>query len=314
MLIDLLTENPDIQLVFPKTDDELFQEIIDTDILVGVDIPPHLDLEHTSVKLFQSLFASVDQLDLSRLQEQGVSVCNTHGRASTVAEHTLALILATLRFIPKYDSRLRKGQWMFPEVEIDYPFSLRDKTVTFFGFGHVGTQLYDLLTPFNIRPVIVKRNPEVGAEHFDLVVSDSDLSWAASEADVLVVIVPLTKRTRERINLDVIENMRDTAILVNVSQGRVIVESDLYYALTHRLIAGAGLDVWWNYPYHPLDKLQLFPFQYPFQELPNVVMTPHIAWVQKEFNPLVIQEITDNILAFHHNKPLQNLVSYEEEY
>jgi phosphoglycerate dehydrogenase-like enzyme len=133
------------------------------------------------------------------------------------------------------------------------------------------------------------------------------------QADVLFLSLPLTDDTKGLIEQKRLSMLPDDAIIVNVSRGRIIDEKALYETLKSGRIK-AGLDVWYNYPENEEDRKNTPPSEYPFHELPNVIMTPHLAENTDRTEAFRAQELARLLNLAAKGKPLPNRVDVEKGY
>ena len=127
-----------------------------------------------------------------------------------------------------------------------------------------------------------------------------------AESDFLVVNCPLNETTRGLIGRTELALMKRSAFLVNIAQGAVVDEDAIYAALRDRVIGGAALDVWWQYPNAAEPERR--PSRHPFHELPNVVMTPHCSGCTEGMVARRWAEVAGNINRFVRGEPLENVV------
>jgi len=126
------------------------------------------------------------------------------------------------------------------------------------------------------------------------------LEQLLAEADIISLNAPLTKKTRHMINADTIRRMKDGVLLINTSRGALIDEAALIKALESGKVGGAALDVFETEPFADTCKLRT---------LPNVVLTPHVAWRSEEAIEALYAEVTGNIIDFFEGKPLRNALN-----
>jgi phosphoglycerate dehydrogenase-like enzyme len=127
-------------------------------------------------------------------------------------------------------------------------------------------------------------------------------------ADFVVLTLPLTRETVGLVDRGFLAAMKPDAVLVNVARGKLIIEDDLFDHLRTHPAFRAALDVWWTYP----DSKRGRPFHRPFHELPNVVMTPHIAWAIPTQRREAMEAAVDNVLRFLRGETPRNVVRPEE--
>ena len=256
-----------------------------------------------NVKLIQTLSAGVEKVPYDELNPAITIVCsNSGGNAYPTAEHAFALIMSAIKRIPYHDRIMRKGIW---NRQI-YGYTLRGKTIGIIGYGKIGREIAKIAKLFNMRVLAIKRKRIID-ELADFIGTPEDLDFVLKESDIVVLSLPLTKETRGLITREKLKIMKKNAILVNISRGPVIVEKDLYEHLKENPEFIAALDVWWNYP-----KGEKCFQNYPFHELDNVIMTPHIAGFARDYLENWYRYAIENIKRFLEGKMPRNIVDLRE--
>jgi len=226
------------------------------------------------VRLIQVIGAGYDKIDVKAAHQAGIPVATTGGaNAVSVAEHTLALILALYRRIPYAHHSVKAGKWPQFELYQGGVFELSGKTLGLIGFGHIGQALARLVRGFNVKVLYHRRHRLPPDQERALGVSYATLEDLLRQADIVSVHVPLTDQTRRLIGRKELGLMKKSAILINTSRGRVVDEEALIEWLSSGRIAGAGLDVFHHEPIDPHS---------PLLKLDNVVLTPHMAGASEE--------------------------------
>lgn len=220
-----------------------------------------------SVKVVQIQYAGIEGLleagILTEHAANGVRFANAGGLYDdTVAESTLALLLAVEHRMKAVDREWNNTQ-LFKEKE--YLFD--NKKLALIGAGGIGKALIRFLEPFGMEITAVNRsgNPVDGADR-TVAMKDADEVWA--DHDYFVLLTPLTEETRHMVNTDRIEQMKDTAVVVNVGRGPLIDTEALTDALVNGKLRGAGLDV---------TEPEPLPADHKLWDLDNCVITPHTA-------------------------------------
>jgi phosphoglycerate dehydrogenase-like enzyme len=217
------------------------------------------------LKLIQKIGVGVNTIDLEAAKQRGIPVCNLPGtNARAVAELTLGLMLSVLRRIPAFDRALRAGTWTDVGMQ-DGVGELGGRTVGLVGFGAIPRILAPILAAMGCTVVYTARTPVA-----DPVATYRTLDQLLAEADVVSLHLPLVPETLHVIGADALGRMKPSAILINTGRGGLVDPSALMSALSSGRIAGAGLDVFEIEPLPPSD---------PILGLPNVVVTPHVAWL-----------------------------------
>ncbi len=218
-------------------------------------------------------FTGIDRVQTNEYGRRGISVLNSHGNATTVAERALALLLALSGRVIEFDARLRTGNWSRrnnPGSPFELWRSLRNLRIGLLGTGAIGRAFAGLLQPFGspIRGCNRGGSPAPGIPDVT-----PDVVALAEWSDALVVSLPLTGATQDLVDARVLSALGRHGLLVNVGRGKVVEEHALYRALRDQTISGAALDVWYQYPRPFWTDSQ--PSELPFTELPNLVCSPH---------------------------------------
>lgn len=259
----------------PSDTDRVLAALSEADVVVG-DWPPQADASAApNLNLMQRIGAGVDKLDRDRIPPDAY-VCNVYQHGTAIAEHVFAMLLALRRKLLKFDADLRTGDWNRPRPPEGSVQDVRGSTLGVVGFGHIGRALVPRARGFGID-VLANRGSgpsDEPPEGVRFLGGPDDLDRILEDADAVVVTVPLTDGTRGLIGEHELDRMDEEAVLINVARGPVVEEGPLFEALEDGRIAGAGIDTWYRYP--DRDE-RCSPSEYPFDELDNVVMTPHLA-------------------------------------
>jgi phosphoglycerate dehydrogenase-like enzyme len=217
------------------------------------------------LRLIQKIGVGVNTIDLDAARARNIPVCNLPGtNAPAVAELTVALILAVLRRVTRFDGGLRAGVWLDPGLQ-DGIGELGGRCVGLVGYGAVPRVLAPVLAALGCQVIYTARRVVEGA-----LGRHRPLDVLLAEADVVSLHLPLTAETANLIDNAAIARMKPGAILVNTARGGLVDAAALAAALREGRLAGAGIDVFAQEPVDPAD---------PLLGLPNVVATPHIAWL-----------------------------------
>ncbi|HEY8391309.1 MAG TPA: hydroxyacid dehydrogenase [Capillibacterium sp.] len=216
----------------------------------------------------------VDNVDLKAATKNGVIVTSSLGvNASTVAEHTLALILALFKQFFLLDREVRKNNFKIRYK--NYPQDVHGKRLGIVGFGRIGQILAGYFYPLAQTKLLAYDPvlPETVKDSFRATVDFVSLEELLQTADVVSIHVPLNQYTRNMIAWEQLKMMKPGAYLVNVSRGGVVHERDLIRALQEGVIRGAGLDV---FEHEPIEE------DNPLLKMDNVILTPHTAALTDE--------------------------------
>jgi phosphoglycerate dehydrogenase-like enzyme len=222
----------------------------------------------------------IDSIDIDAATEAGVAVTTTPGaNKQTVADHTLALMLAAVRRVTENDASVRRGEW--DRVGALTPWDLNGRTVGIVGLGDIGTAVAHRLGGFGVR--LLGRDPEATwRDDLELV----GLEELLERADIVTLHLPLRDATRHLIGAPELERMDGETILVNTSRGGLIDEPALIHALSRKLLRAAALDVFEDEP----------PLSDQLRGLPNVVLSPHIAGLSDASIAAMTRQATKSIL------------------
>jgi len=228
----------------------------------------------------------MDHVDLAAAARRGVAVANTPGvAAASVAEHTLALLLAAARRIPPMDAAVRRGEW--PRGQ---SMDLRGKICGVIGLGAIGGEFATLAAAIGMRVIGWTPHPRpAGVPGVELV----ELDYLYGASDVVSLHLRVSPETRGFIGARQFALMKPGAILLNTARGGLVDEAALVAALAAGRIR-AGLDVFGTEPLPPDN---------PWTRLPNVVLTPHCAGISPEVIEAGMRMAVENIWAFLEGRP-----------
>ena len=201
------------------------------------------------VRLVQSVATGVELIELGALPA-GVAVCNAFGHESAIAEYVVMVMLAWRHRLFEISGEFREqASWRTSWVQGGAPHGeVRGSTLGIVGYGRVGREVARRAAPFGCRILAANRTPkgrEPGVEHiFPL----GELDRMLPECDTVAICAALGPETIGLIDAHRLSLMRSSAFLINIARGQIIDEDAIYSALRDRTIAGAALDVWWQYP------------------------------------------------------------------
>lgn len=251
------------------------------------------------LKLIAVAATGTDVIDLDACKDLKIAVTNVRGYAvNSLPEHVFALILALRRSLGFHRAAVEAGQWTSSKQFCVFSSPMHDlagSTLGLIGFGTLGRSVASLGLAFGMKikafdhyPI---REPNVERASLDGILGNSD---------IISLHVPLTAATRNIISNSRLKQMKRSAILINTARGGLVDETALAAALQEGMIAGAGIDVLAVEPPpadNPLLRLKL----------PNLIVTPHVAWASEQAMQLLADQLIDNIEAFVAGKP-KNLV------
>lgn len=238
-----------------------------------------------------------NNVDLAAAARRGILVCNVRAYATaSVTQHVFAMILALATRLLEYQAAIREGRWQASAqfCLLDYPIiELAGKVLGIVGYGELGRSVARTAEAFGMNIRIAAR-PGTSAD------GRVPLHELLREADVLSLHCPLTPQTRHLIGAREFDLMKPNALLINTARGGIVDEPALAEALRSGMIAGAGVDVLSIEP--PGRDSPLLA-----EDIPRLLLTPHIAWASRESRQRLVAELGENIRCFLAGRP-RNLV------
>ncbi len=241
------------------------------------------------LKLVAVAATGVDHVDLDAARRLGIGVCNVRDYAThSVPEHVFTVLLALRRNLIAYAAAATNGTWSRAENFCLHNWPIEDlagSTLGVIGGGTLGQSVARLGAAFNMRVLLAEQRAaplRPGRVAFEQVLA---------EADVLSLHVPLTPATRNLIGAAELARMKPSAMLINSARGGVVDELALVGALRAGQLAGAAVDVLTVEP-PPADHPLLSA------NIPNLLVTPHIAWASRQAQQQLADEVVENIAAF----------------
>ena len=253
-----------------------------------------------AIKLIAVAATGTDVVDVGYCRDHGVAVCNIRGYAiNTVPEHTFALIFALRRSLLAYHQAVCRGRWQESGqfCFFDYPIKdLRGSTLGIIGEGVLGQAVADIARALGLRVLFAAHKGRRG-------LGPLYTPWdeVLETSDIITLHSPLMPETRNMIAMPEFRAMKRRPLLINTARGGLVNEADLATALREGLIGGAAFDVLTAEP--PADDNPLLGLL----EMPNFILTPHVAWASDEAMQTLADQLIDNIDNFVRGRP-SNLV------
>lgn len=251
------------------------------------------------LKLITLAATGYNNIDLDAASAREIGVTNVRAYCTpAVAQHVFCLILALNQNLDGYRRLLRDGAWKnAPQFTmLDFPFhELNGRTLGIVGHGELGSAVGRIGETFGMRVLIAERKgqtPRPGRTAFETVIRESD---------VLSLHCPLTPETEHLIDATALAGMKGSAILINTARGAIVDEAALADALRDGRLGGAGVDVLSEEP-----PVRGNPLLAP--GIPNLIVTPHVAWAAQEARQRAVQQMATCVVAFKNGERLQRLV------
>jgi phosphoglycerate dehydrogenase-like enzyme len=256
----------------------IIAQLADVDVLVTMALTAEMGRAATRLKLVQVPGAGLDRIDRLALPD-GARLANVHGHETGIAEYVIGAMLALTRDFARVDTALRAGewrsQWSLGIVPPPVWPELAGKTLGILGYGRIGQAVARRARAFDMNICAIRRDVWRRTDNEPTFLGGPEsIGEVLGRSDYVLISMPATSETIGSIDRGRLGLMKPTAFLINVARAEIIDQDALYEALARRSIAGAALDVWYRYPREPGRAA---PARRPFRELPNVLMTPHVA-------------------------------------
>ncbi|WP_303818000.1 2-hydroxyacid dehydrogenase [Actinobacillus minor] len=275
--------------------DQTYERAKEADIIITskVLLTRELLAKLPKLKLIAITATGTNNVDMVAAQELGIVVKNVTGYSSvTVPEHVMGMIYALKHSLMSYhrdqimtDRWATCGQFCY----VDYPVTdIRGSTLAIFGKGNTGSEVARLAQAVGMRVIFAEhKNAQVIREGY------VSFEEAFKQADIVSLHCPLTEQTQHLINAETLALMKPMAYLINTGRGPLVDEKALLEALENRQIAGAALDVLAKEPPELDDPLMLAA-----KRLPNLLITPHVAWASDSAVTTLVNKVTENMETF----------------
>lgn len=220
-----------------------------------------------NLKVISKHGVGTDNIDIDAATRHGVVVTYTPGaNTQSVAEHTLALIFALCRSVPRQDQLIRAGHF---DKKNYFGTEISEKTLGLIGFGKVARRVVELISPFNMSVLVYHPShlEESLPRNIEKVRSPDQIF---ERADIISLHAPLTDQTKGMINKSAFAKMKRSVFIINTARGAIIDEKDLLEAARSNRIGGAALDCF---------SVEPVTADNPLLELDNIIVTPHVAGI-----------------------------------
>jgi glycerate dehydrogenase len=284
--------------------DQVAERIADADVVITNKVAVRHDAlkQAGRLKMVAVAATGTDNVDLAYCAENGITVSNIRGYAvNTVPEHVFALMFALRRSLIAYRESVKEGRWQDAQQFCYFDFPIKDlkgSTLGVIGSGALGQAVASIGRALGMRVLFSGRKGEAdpGSRY-------TPFAQVLAESDVITLHCPLNERTRDLIDAAEFGLMHRKPLLINTARGGLVNENALAQALRTGQIGGAGIDVTTpEPPPHDSVLMQLL-------DLPNFILTPHVAWASDEAVQGLADQLVDNIEAFYRGEP-RNVVSH----
>ncbi|MGH2457355.1 MAG: D-2-hydroxyacid dehydrogenase [Chloroflexota bacterium] len=292
----------DDEVVVATDRDDQHRQVRESSVVFGR-FGPDLFERGIQIRWVQTLGAGVDGGLFPDFVASNVVLTSEKGHVGPhLAEQAFALLLAITRGVAR---SIRERTWDNKWSIREECWELTDRTLGIVGLGGTGRAVAQRGAAFGMRILAVDPEPVTRPPEVESVERMDGFPAMLKQADAVVICAPLTPATRGLFNLEAFQQMKRTAILVNVTRGGIVDDRSIVQALREKLIAGAGLDV------TPIEPL---PADHPLWTLENAVITPHVAGA----SPLRMDRAVDlfcrNLAAFRAGQPLESVIDKAKGY
>ena len=266
----LQAEFPDVHMVPRGSIEGVRQQAIDADAMVGF-CSTEAVVAATQLVWVQASSAGVEHcLEAEAIASGDVVLTNMQKMSSPeIGEHAIAMMLSLTRGLVHHTRIMPDGAWNRSVGSEIGMMSVDGKTVLVVGLGGIGTAAAKRASVLGMRVLATRNSSRSGPDYVDYVGLSGELHELAAQADVVINALPLTAATEGIFDDAFFDAAKPGVFFINVARGRSVVTDDLVAALQDGRVAGAGLDV---------TNPEPLPPDHPLWQIPNVVITPHIAW------------------------------------
>lgn len=267
--------------------------------LLSVDITEEILEFGPSLKGIANYAVGYNNIDIIAAKKRGILVINTPDvLTDSTADLVWGLILAVTRRIVEGDKVCRGDTFTGWLPEYLLGFEITGKNLGILGLGRIGTAVAKRACGFDMKILYHSRTRKRDIEtRYELIFKET-LEEVLKEADIISINVPYTPETHHLISKHELSLMKSSAYLINTARGRVINEEDFIIALGEKVIAGAGLDVFYDEPSIPQE----------LRDLQNVVLTPHIGSATTQARNAMARMVAKNILAIERGEQPPNII------
>lgn len=278
--------------VYPSTvSDEVAPRIAECDVVIlnKIKLNETNLSEAKNLKLICVTATGYDNIDVEYCKSKGIAVCNVVGYSShSVAQVTVSMALSLFTHLGEYNDFVKSGEYSKSGIANKLTPVYREihgKTWGIIGYGNIGREVGDIAKALGCKIIVNKRTPILD-------VPCVDIKTICKDADIISIHTPLSNDTKKLIGEKELDCMKKDVVLINAARGMVIDEEVVAKAVSEGRIGAFGTDVYSKEPFeisHPF---------YAIKDLPNVLLTPHMAWGAKEARERCIDEIVVNIKDF----------------
>jgi phosphoglycerate dehydrogenase-like enzyme len=298
-------EHPDLKLEFYSSSQDAKEKIATAEGYVG---SPDEGLLEAGTKLrwVHISGAGVERYaSLAKIKDGSVTLTNFKiQQGPEIADHTFALLLSLTRNLGAFQRAQEQGAWGRNDARLPM-IELRGRTLMVIGYGGIGTQVAERAKAFGMRVIAIDPKDLPISQTLDASGKPDELDELLPQADVVVSCVPHTPQTEKMLGTTQFAAMKKGAYVINVSRGKIVDTDALVKALQEKKLGGAGLDV---------TEPEPLPADHPLWKMPNVVITPHVAWASDQRPERQDELVLTNLARFARGLTLKNRVDPAKGY
>ena len=291
-------DDPTISFVDEADEKGLLRELCTAEVLLHVLRPVTAAIINAApnLRLIQKIGVGINTIDMHAARAAGIAVANMPGtNTQAVAEHAIALMLATLRrIVANHQATMTGGGWSQPPNETELSGELGGRSIGLVGFGAVPQRMATLLQAFGARVFFCSRSTRTSS-----IAQQMPFEELLEKSDIVSLHVPATKETRYLIDWPALRRMKRRAILINTARGEIVDQGALVEVLRSGHLGGAGLDVFEEEPLTDLRALS---------SCPSVTLSPHVAWLTQETIERSLVVSRENCRRLKEGRPLAHRV------
>ncbi|MDA7965581.1 D-2-hydroxyacid dehydrogenase [Ruegeria sp.] len=295
----LIGQHPELQVAAASAPDTLDDILTEAEVLLAFRPPADSLAKAANLRWLHHTSAGVDALMPARDHLNGVTVTNSSGIHSLIADYCICTILMLHWNFPKVLENQRNRNWSMFRTP-----PLEEFTLGIVGLGSIGKEVVRRAQGCSMNIVGMRRSgdPVPGVSQ---VYRPDQMAEMLPQCDFVVLATPGTAETRKLIGAPELELMKDTAFLINVGRGDVVDEAAVTHALQSGQIAGAALDVFEQEP---------LPDDSPLWSMENVIVTPHVSGTTSRYTERVVGKFCENLEKYRAGEPLPNIVDLDRGY
>ena len=246
-----------------------------------------------NLELICEMATGYNNIDIEYAKSRNIAVTNVAGYSTnTVVQHTFAMLFNIYNKLAYYDNYVKSGEYTKSDIFTHLDKSIVDlegKTWGIIGLGQIGKRVANLAKAFGAEVIYYSTSGRNSDSEFTRV----EFEELLEKSDVISIHAPLNENTKGLMNYEAFKKMKNSAVLLNLGRGPIVVESELAKAIDEDLIGAAALDVFEYEPMH-VDNALL-----KVEKKDKLLLTPHVAWASLEARTRLFEDMMENIRAFY---------------